>query len=49
MLFCRRSQVRQIMRPIWVPTEPRRLGLCDGIHRNDHEFVEPVASATDRS
>jgi hypothetical protein len=49
MLFCRRSQVRQIMRPIWVPTEPPRLGLCDGIHRNDHEFVDPAAHATGQS
>jgi hypothetical protein len=49
MLFCRRSQVRQIMRPIWVPTEPRRLGLCDGIHRSDHEFVDPTTHATGRS
>jgi hypothetical protein len=49
MLFCRRSQVREIMRPVWVPTEPRRLGLCDGIHRDDHEFVDPAASATGRS
>ncbi|MFI5259365.1 MAG: hypothetical protein ACHQ01_07140 [Candidatus Limnocylindrales bacterium] len=49
MLFCRRSQVREIMRPVWVPAEPRRLGLCDGIHRDDHEFVEPIAGAADRS
>ena len=49
MLFCRRSQVREIMRPVWVPTEPRRLGLCDGIHRDDHEFIEPAANAADRS
>jgi hypothetical protein len=45
MLFCRRSQVREIMRPVWVPTEPRRLGLCDGIHRDDHEFVDPATAA----
>jgi hypothetical protein len=49
MLYCRRSEIRQIMRPIWLPTEPRRLGLCDGIHRDDHEFVEPAAIATDKS
>ncbi|MGA2512012.1 MAG: hypothetical protein ABSG37_00110 [Candidatus Limnocylindrales bacterium] len=49
MLFCRRSQVRQIMRPVWVPTDPRRLGLCDGIHHDTHEFVDPAAHAADRS
>lgn len=41
-LFCRRGQVREIMRPIPVPagdgTEPR-WALCDGIHRDDHEVV----------
>jgi hypothetical protein len=49
MLFCRRSQVREIMRPVWLPTEPRVLGLCDGIHRDDHEFVDPAVYAADRS
>jgi hypothetical protein len=48
LLFCRRSQVREIMRPVWLPTDPRRLGLCDGIHRDDHEFVDPAAVAADR-
>jgi hypothetical protein len=51
-LFCRRGEVREIMRPISIPgadaAEPTasegspdagRLGLCDGIHRDDHEFV----------
>ncbi len=38
-LFCRRSEVREIMRPVSIPTDPPRLGLCDGIHRDDHEFV----------
>jgi hypothetical protein len=44
-LFCRKGQVREIMRPIPIPaaddTEPDagRWGLCDGIHRDDHEFV----------
>jgi len=52
MLFCRRSQVREIMRPVWLPAgaspqETRRLGLCDGIHRDDHEFVDPAAYAVD--
>jgi hypothetical protein len=39
LLFCRRGQVREIMRPVTIPTDPPRLGLCDGIHRDDHEFV----------
>jgi hypothetical protein len=42
-LFCRRSRVREIMRPVWLPAEPRRLGLCDGMHQDDHEFVDPAA------
>jgi len=42
-LFCRRSRVRELMRPVWLPVEPRRLGLCDGIHRDDHEFVDPMS------
>ena len=43
--FCRRSQVREIMRPIRLPVEPPRLGLCDGLHRESHEFVDPAALA----
>jgi hypothetical protein len=39
LLFCRRGEVREIMRPIPIPTDPPRWGLCDGIHRDDHEFV----------
>jgi hypothetical protein len=40
-LFCRRSEVREIMRPVPLPGDggPPRFGLCDGIHRDDHEFV----------
>jgi len=38
-LFCRRGEVREIMRPIVIPGETVRWGLCDGIHRDDHEFV----------
>jgi hypothetical protein len=38
-LFCRRSAVREIMRPIVVPGDPPRLGLCDGFHRDDHQLV----------
>ena len=39
LLFCRRGEVREIMRPIAIPTDPPAWGLCDGIHRDDHEFV----------
>ncbi len=50
-LFCRKGEVREIMRPIPIPsgdgssadattaTGGDRWGLCDGIHRDDHEFV----------
>ncbi len=38
-LFCRRGEVREIMRPVQIPGETTRWGLCDGIHRDDHEFV----------
>ncbi len=38
-LWCRRSEVREIMRPIAVPGDPPRWGLCDGFHRDDHELV----------
>lgn len=38
-LFCRRSAVRELMRPIPVPGDAPRLGLCDGFHKDDHELV----------
>jgi hypothetical protein len=38
-LFCRKGQVREIMRPIPIPGEMPRYGLCDGLHRDDHELV----------
>ena len=44
-LFCRRGEVREIMRPVLLPAGPDdapdavRWGLCDGIHRDEHEFV----------
>jgi hypothetical protein len=38
-LFCRRGQVREIMRPVAIPESAGGYGLCDGIHRDDHEFV----------
>jgi hypothetical protein len=38
-LFCRKGMVREIMRPIPVPGDPPRWGLCDGLHRDEHELV----------
>jgi hypothetical protein len=42
-LFCRKGEIREIMRPIAVPGDgPEasvRYGLCDGIHRDDHELI----------
>ena len=44
-LFCRKGEIREIMRPIPIPPadgdapDAGRWGLCDGIHRDDHEFV----------
>jgi hypothetical protein len=45
-LFCRLGQVREIMRPVPLPAAgdtsadaPARWGLCDGLHRDEHEFV----------
>lgn len=38
-LFCRKGQVREILRPVAIPGDPPRIGLCDGIHQDDHEFV----------
>ncbi len=38
-LVCRLSGVRQIMRPVAIPGDPPRWGLCDGVHREAHEFV----------
>ena len=41
-LFCRKGEVREIMRPIPIPgdgTGEPRLGLCDGLHRDDHELI----------
>jgi hypothetical protein len=39
LLFCRRGEVRDIMRPVRLPGEGERFGLCDGLHRDDHEFI----------
>jgi hypothetical protein len=38
-LFCRKGEVREIMRPVPIPGDTVRWGLCDGIHRDDHAFV----------
>ena len=41
-LFCRKGRVREIMRPIAIPAADGmevRWGLCDGIHRDDHELI----------
>ena len=41
-LFCRKGDVREIMRPIPLPGAAAgapRLGLCDGLHRDDHELI----------
>jgi hypothetical protein len=39
-LFCRLGEVREIMRPVPIPGgDGVRWGLCDGLHRDDHEFV----------
>ena len=38
-LWCRLSEVREIMRPIAIPGDPARWGLCDGLHREDHQLV----------
>ncbi len=37
--FCRRGIVREIMRPIAIPGDTPRWGLCDGLHHDDHEFI----------
>jgi hypothetical protein len=38
-LVCRLSGIQQIMRPVVIPGEPQRWGICDGVHREAHEFV----------
>jgi len=39
-LLCRRGEIREIMRTVPLPGDGEpRFGLCDGIHRDDHEFV----------
>ena len=36
---CRLSGIRPIMRPVAIPGPEPRWGLCDGVHRESHEFV----------
>jgi hypothetical protein len=31
--------VREIMRPVPLSSDPPAWGLCDGLHREAHEFV----------
>jgi hypothetical protein len=41
-LLCRKVRIREIMRAITVPAadgQGVRWGLCDGIHRDDHELI----------
>lgn len=38
-LFCRRGEVRELMRPVAIPGGQPRWGLCDGVHADAHEFV----------
>ena len=38
-LLCRLSGIRRIMRPVRLPGDSPPWGLCDGIHREAHEFV----------
>jgi hypothetical protein len=37
--LCRLSDVRELMRPVPLPLDPPAWGLCDGRHRQDHEFL----------
>ena len=36
---CRKSEVRELMRPVPLPIDPPAWGVCDGRHHDDHEFV----------
>jgi hypothetical protein len=38
-LLCRLSDVRELMRPVPLPVDPPVWGLCDGQHRESHEFL----------
>ncbi len=34
-----RSEVRELMRPVPLPIDPPAWGVCDGNHKDDHEFL----------
>jgi hypothetical protein len=36
---CRLAVVREVMRPVPIPGETIRWGLCDGDHHEAHQFV----------
>jgi hypothetical protein len=38
-LACRQATVRELMRPVPLPGETVRWGLCDGEHREAHAFI----------
>ena len=38
-LLCRKSAIRELMRPFPVPGSSPRWALCDGLHRDDHEVL----------
>ncbi len=38
-LFCRRSEVRELMRPVALPGKEPRYALCDGMHADAHEVI----------
>ncbi len=37
--LCRLSDVRELMRPIPIPGDDERWGLCDALHMEAHELV----------
>jgi hypothetical protein len=37
--LCRLTEVRELMRPTPLPTDPPAWGLCDGNHMEDHQFI----------
>ena len=39
LLVLPKGRVREIMRPVPLPLDPPAWGLCDGLHRDQHEFL----------
>jgi hypothetical protein len=37
--WCRLSAARELMRPIPIPGDEERWGLCDALHPDDHQLV----------